>query len=37
MYVREGFSCFGVEVFECISHERGVGERTEKWNKMVMS
>ena len=37
MYVREGFSDFGVEVFECFSHERGVGERTEKWNKKVMS
>ena len=37
MYVREEFSGFGVKVFECFSHERGACERTEKWNKKVMS
>ena len=37
MYVREGFSGFGVEVLEWFSHERGAGERAEKWNKKVMS
>ena len=37
MYVREEFSGFGVKVFECFSDEKGACERTEKWNKKVMS